>query len=293
MESTRRLQSDAPLAGLPLTEGLLLDASPVEVAIAEVRFGGSTTGITSEHAIKIQAMAHDRGVPLTSIQPAQQQELMMQLMGAGAPSPQVTIRAQGWQFASEDKSLVATVMPDSVIVQVTKYERWSQSLGHPLEVLLDSVRDLLSPELTFRLGLRYINRLVDKAAISPKAWEGRIRNSLLGPILDPVFTEMVISANQQLELSFGGGLGATIRHGAFRDGANHNSYSYLLDLDVFDSSTAAFEASAIISHLTQMNRSALSMFEQATTAEYRATLKPRPRRDEEKKESPSKLDEGE
>ncbi|MFG2823094.1 TIGR04255 family protein [Kitasatospora sp. NPDC048365] len=248
-------------------------AAPVEVAIAEVRFSSSANEVSTEHATKLQAMALEQGLKLNTMQPARQQELMVQVVGVGAPAPQVTVRASGWQYFSDDQSMTVTVMPDSIVVQVTRYERWSSSLRPALAVMLRGFGELITPELRFRLGLRYINRLVDPQAATPQAWQGRINDALMGPILDPIFGKLVASANQQLELAFGGGQGAVIRHGAFNDGASR-SVSYLIDLDVFDGSTCTFDVDECLSQLQRMNRTALAMFQQATSNDFREELKP-------------------
>ncbi|MFF4059250.1 TIGR04255 family protein [Streptomyces sp. NPDC001668] len=248
-------------------------AAPVEVAIAEVRFSSTVNEVSTEHATKLQALALAQGLKLNTMQPARQQELMVQMVGAGAPAPQVTVRASGWQYISDDQSMIVTVMPDSVVVQVTRYERWSSSLRPSLNVMLRGVGELFAPQLRFRLGLRYINRLVDSSAVTPQAWKGRVNDALLGPLLDPVFGKLVASANQQLELSFGGGQGAIIRHGAYNDGASR-SVSYLIDLDVFDGSTCTFDVDDCLLQLQRMNRTALSMFQQAISSDFREGLKP-------------------
>ncbi|WP_405949429.1 TIGR04255 family protein [Streptomyces prunicolor] len=262
MTSVRGSDPDVPLAGLPSAGRALLRDAPVELAIAEIRFASVGESVSTDEALAIKEFAEGCGIEFTSLEPAQKNELLVEISASGA-NPQVQVRARGWQLGCDGGQLVATIMPDSIVVQTSQYERWSVSLRPVLEALLAGVEENLKPKLLHRLGVRYVNRLVDLDAKSPGAWKGRISDAFLGAILDPVIGEKVASAQQQIELSLGVGQGALIRHGAFRDAAAQNSVSYLMDIDVFDASTRRFSSSDIINTCQRLNRTALSLFKQA------------------------------
>src|SRR4051794_16853913 len=110
-----------------------------------------------------------------------------------------------------------------------------------LNVFLPALQERLAPALVHRVGLRYINRLTDVEATTPQAWRGRIAPSLLGVIADQDYDDMITASQQQLELALEPSVGALLRHGAFRDPGVRGAYSYLLDVDVFSTSTNRFD----------------------------------------------------
>ncbi|MGW0117715.1 TIGR04255 family protein [Streptomyces sp. NPDC003327] len=271
MTSLRSSDPDLPLAGLPSAGRALLRMAPVELAIAEVRFAGVGESVSTGQALAIKDFAEARGVSFTSLEPAQKNELSVEFGPSGA-NPQVQVSARGWQFGRDGGQILATIMPDSLVIQTNRYERWSTSLRPILEALILGIEENLKPELLNRLGVRYINRLVDAKATNALAWQGRISDAFLGPVLDPVLGDKVAAAQQQVELSLGTGRGALIRHGAFRDAAAQNSMSYLMDIDVFDASTQRFSSSNALDASQRLNRTALALFKQVIEPSYWETL---------------------
>jgi len=263
----------APLGGLPRSERVLLRRAQIEVALVEVRFHTGRTEITSEEGLNFRNLLKDAGVDLPRLQAAQQQQVSLNIGPAGATSG-VEVHARGWQLASEDGYVLATVLPDAVVVQTTKYARWSTGLRPALEALLRAAVDVLSPDLVQRVGIRYVNRLVDDKAQSPAAWVGRIQPTALGPITDPVLGPLLEATQQQIELTLGDAQGAIVRHGAFKDAASRGRYSYLLDIDVFDGQSNRFDPEGILLAAQVLNRSALSIFQHIVLPEYREQMEP-------------------
>ncbi|GAA2562133.1 hypothetical protein GCM10010435_37640 [Winogradskya consettensis] len=207
------------------------------------------------------------------MQPAEQQEVALRIGPAGASS-EIEVRAKGWQFASEDGALLISILPDAVVIQANNYIRWSASFGPPLRALLIGVEKVLAPELVHRIGLRYVNRLVDAGAHNISAWASRITPEIIGPIADEVIGPKMVSTQQQIELSLGDSQGALVRHGAFRDPAVQGAYSYLLDIDVFAGCSAKFDVEQATSIARTLNRTALSLFQHIVLAEYRDQMEP-------------------
>ena len=263
----------APLGGLPKSERVLLRSAQIEVALVEVRFHTGRTEVTSEEGLNFRSLLKEAGVDLPRLQAAQQQQVSLNIGPAGATSG-VEVHAKGWQLASEDGYVLATVLPDAVVVQTTKYARWSTSLRPALEALLRAAVDVLNPDLVQRVGIRYVNRLVDEKAQSPTAWVGRIHSAALGPITDSILGPMLETTQQQIELILGGAQGAIVRHGAFRDAAARGKYSYLLDIDVFDGQSNRFDNDRILLATQRLNRSALSLFQHLVLPEYREQMEP-------------------
>lgn len=141
----------------------------------------------------------------------------------------------------------------------------------PLEVLLDAVAKELAPSLVQRIGLRYVDRFVDPSCKTLRDWFGKIDNTLLGPLGNPVFGSMVRQAQQQVEVTLDGRHGAVLRHGPIHDQSS-KSVNYLLDLDVFAHAATTFNPSEVVDAAERLNRTALSLFQACVSAEYLKSL---------------------
>lgn len=262
--------TDVPLGGLPSADRTLLASAPVEVAICEVRFTSGQPGVPVETAERIRdALAKTLDVDLPSIQPATQGTMQINFSAGGASWS--GDQAKGWQISSQDGQYSATVFPTGIIWQVGIYRRWSLSIRAPLEVLLGAVTTDLSPSLVQRTGLRYVNRFIDPACKTLGDWNGKIAETLLGPLGNPVFGKLVTGAQQQVEVTLDGRHRATLRHGPIPDQAS-KTVNYLLDLDVFANAAGPFRVYEVLDAAASLNRTALSLFQACISADYLESL---------------------
>jgi len=185
----------------------------------------------------------------------------------------VDTRSGGWKLTSDDGYSIATVLPESVNVQTTRYVSWEDTFRPLLTGALAAFADVIRPAIRQRVGLRYVDRLVDPDASAAVAWRGRVVDALLGPIADPSLGERVINSQQQIDLAMGENRQALLRHGPFADGALHGAVSYLLDIDVFDTTTTAFNIKNTLDVTDELNKQALSLFQVALSEPYLATLR--------------------
>lgn len=262
--------TDVPLGGLPSADTTLLANAPLEVAIIEVRFTSALHEVPAKVAAGVRdALVKALEVDFPNIQPATQGTMQFNLRAGGASwSGDET---KGWQVATDDGQLSATIFPGSIIWQVGDYERWSLSMRAPVEVLLEAVTADVAPSLVQRIGLRYVDRFVDPACTTPQDWFGKIDDTLLGPLGNGVFGSMVRGAQQQVEVALDGRHGALLRHGPVHDQAS-KSVNYLLDLDVFAHAATPFDASDVVDAAERLNRTALSLFQACVSADYLKTL---------------------
>jgi uncharacterized protein (TIGR04255 family) len=262
--------TDMPLGGLPSADRTLLASAPVEVAICEVRFTSVQSAVPVETAERIRdALAKALSVDFPNIQPATQgtMQINFNVEGASWSGDQT----KGWQTSSADGQHSATVFPTSVIWQVGVYKRWGLSMRPPLEVLLGAIATDLSPSLVQRIGLRYVNRFVDPSCKTLGDWSGKIGETLLGPLGNPVFGEKVTGAQQQVEIALDGRHGVLLRHGPIPDQAS-KSISYFLDLDVFANAASPFEVAEVLDAAERLNRTALSLFQACVSVDYLKSL---------------------
>lgn len=268
----------APLGGLPAPEPVELEANFIDLAVAEVRFdvppieGKRATTVTTPQGLAVRELAAHNDVHLPSVEPTERQETRLDLTPTGPVAQAST--SLGVQLSSADRTLAISVFTDLITVQHTDYGRFGKSLRPALRAALTGVQQQLAPDTVRRVGLRYINRLVDTEARTPTDWVGRIRPSVLGILTEEAVSARIQSTQQQIQFDFGDASGATVRHGAFADPAVHGAYSYVVDLDVYSQVTDRFDAEQVMATVRQLNVTALSLFQWIVLPEWRATMRP-------------------
>lgn len=268
---TIRPTEDTPLGGLPPADPMLLGNAPLDVAVIEIRFTAPTAEIAPQAAAALRdELVENTGVDYPTIQPTVQQQMRIDLGANGAS--QVAMESRGWQIASADGARHITLMPDILIVQINRYERWRTSMKAPLTVLVESLGRLIKPALVHRIGLRYVDRFQDSNVDSAAGWRDRIDDTLLGPVLNPAFGGKVHGAQQQVEIRLDDHHGALLRHGPVRDDTGR-CVQYLLDTDVFRHSSFTFDVREVVGSAERLNRTALSLFQASVTDTYLKELR--------------------
>ena len=260
--------------GLPMTsnaiasgERFILARPTIEVAAAEVRLMSSLGGGEEKLALALRDALRGTGRAFKGMNPAARQEVAVSMSPAGGQAVQGT-SVHGWTFHDEPTHMQVTWLPDVLLVQSSAYTHFSETLKPVLEAALTWLEENAHVQLLTRAGLRYVNRLVDESASVPRAWQGRVNDWLLGPVIAGPWAEHVEQAHQQLDLLTADSTNVALRHGPFRDAAARNSFSYLLDLDVFDTSTEPFAAAGALELLTRLNYTAATIFRGTLTPEF-------------------------
>jgi uncharacterized protein (TIGR04255 family) len=265
------------LPDLPTPDERLLDRPPLEIVICEIRVLTDTPAVLAgAEGLRLKETATSAGFEVDRIEPIQQQAFTMSAVPGTDTSPLIEKRTGGWKLTSDDGNTIATVWPDVVNVQTTRYVSWEGTFRPLLTGALTAFADVIRPEIRQRIGLRYVDRLVDPNASAPIAWRGRVVDSLLGLIADPSLGERVINSQQQVDLAIGDNRQALLRHGPFADGAMHGAISYMIDIDVFDTATTAFDIKDALHVTDELNKQALSLFQTALSESYLATLRGNP-----------------
>jgi uncharacterized protein (TIGR04255 family) len=265
-------EDTSPLGGLPPANRTLLAVPPIDLAIAEVRFSGSGAALPVDAGLQLFERLNSRGFDLAKAEQTRQQRIQINVQAGLAPTHVLDQGEQGWLLPSTDGTYQVTLMPSSFVFQASKYHRWSVTMRPRLAVLLDVVRELLDPAFVTRLGLRYVDRFVDRDANGPLSWKDRMADSFTGPEHDSVIGPMLRSSQQQIELDFGESKGALVRHGPFTDPAAGGATSYILDIDVFDNAPQRFEAASLVEDIEVLNRTAASLFQLSLKREYLESL---------------------
>jgi len=265
--------ADTPLGGLPAAEPVLHASHSLELVIVEIRYAGATGTFTSDDALALRDALQAVDVVVPAIEAVANQEVSFEV-GPQGPNANISTRELGWQLAAPDGGISAVVTSEAIRVQTTRYTRWSESLATPLEVIFAAAQSVLMPQLVQRIGVRFINRFVDPDARSPRSWVGRIETPFLGPIADELLGARLQSTQQQLDITLGPAQGAIVRHGAFIDAAERGAVSYLLDIDIYNQTGLKAEPTTIMEEATRLDRTALTLFQQITTPDLRAQMRP-------------------
>jgi uncharacterized protein (TIGR04255 family) len=265
---------DSTMPSLPEADTRLLARPPLEVVLCEIR-AISDTPVTlgSAEGLRLKDVATAAGFAVERIEQTQQQAIRMDVVPGEQAAHAVETRSIGWQLVSADGGSVAHIQPGSVSIQTTKYMSWKETFRPMLAGAIAAFADVVKPQIRQRVGLRYIDRLVDPGASNAVAWRGRVADSLLGPIADPTLGERIVSSQQQVEVEISENRRALLRHGPFGDGALHGAISYMLDTDVFDTSTTEFDVEGTLAVTDELNQLALSLFQVALTQHYLAELR--------------------
>lgn len=257
------------LPSLPEPDARLLARPPLELVICEVRaISDSPPTLGSADGLSLKDAASAAGFVVERIEPTQQQAIRMQVTQGEQTAPFVETRNYGWQLFSNDGGSVANIQPGSVSIQTSRYVSWVGTFRPMLAGILTAFAEVVRPQIRQRLGLRYVDRLVDPNASSAAAWRGRVADAMLGPIADPTLGNRIVSSQQQVELEISDNRRALLRHGPFADGALRGAISYMLDIDVFDAATAEFDVESALTVADELNRLALSLFQSALSQPY-------------------------
>ncbi|MBF4163978.1 TIGR04255 family protein [Nocardioides acrostichi] len=248
-------------------ERFILARPTIEVAAAEIRLTSGLGSAGEDLALSLRESLRTTGLPFRVMNPAARQEVSLSMSPSGGQAVQGT-SARGWTFNDEAAQPQVTLLPDVLLVQTSSYTHFSETLRPILVAALQWLEETGQVHLRTRAGLRYINRLVDESATTAQAWQGRIEDWLLGPIVAGPWGSRVEQAHQQLQLRNEDSTNSALRHGPFRDAAARNSFSYLLDIDVFDSSTEPFNALTTLELLTRLNYTAASTFRRTLTSTF-------------------------
>ncbi len=261
-------QETRPLAGLPGADRTLLAHAPLELAIAEFRTAPREEELSADSGLRFKERLAELGVAFVRMEPIQQQRLSLNVQAGVAASPQVKVGTRGWLFVSADGATQMSLLPEAVVYQTSRYNRWSVTMRPAIEAVVTAMNELQPTPLVMRIGVRYVNRLVDTTASTAQSWIPRLNEHFLGPLCHRDLGVLVRASQQQVELVFSDTQGALVRHGPFLDAAAGGSSSYLIDIDVFDTEPLRFDEANLVERMEVLNRTAATLFQAVLKPDY-------------------------
>ena len=256
---------------LPTPDKTKLNSAPLDVVVCQLKYD-TNLAVPETH---IARWLHDglggRRGRYPQVERVQTQSVSVGLVEGGPPSVS-TAPVTGWRFKSEDDKWIVSVLAEHVSIETTAYETWTD-FRERLEEVLRLVAEQLDPAFEQRLGLRYIDRLVEDGIEHPGAWSRVVVSELLGPVLHPGFGAALRVAQQHIifDLDEAGDVRCTFRHGV--SNLPDDEPSYTLDYDVYREEARPFSVEDTLEAVDAFNEYALQLFQASITPAYLETLK--------------------
>lgn len=257
---------------LPAPQRGHLSRSPLQLVACEVRYADPRHQINASLSADIVKALANVGYPYPKVNPIQVSSLALNLSPAGLQSSQ-TPPATAYRLATDDARWTVTLAPETVSLETPRYGRWEGDFREHFLAILKTAADRLEPQVLSRIGLRYVDLLVEPDVTEPSGWRGRIRDEFLGPLIDANFGPAVQLSQQQVNLQVSDSLNAVLRHGLFFDRTTEPALRYLIDTDVYRDTFAAFSVDQIGAALEDMHKASSQLFQYVIAPSYYEELK--------------------
>lgn len=220
---------------LSATDLTHLEGAPLRVALAQVRFA-------PVHAIEKRERVADFQEQLADSYVARDAQVPQTLTIQFGPSPAPPMSAQAiapelvWPFEDRERGWSVSLSSSSLALEASTYDDFDDFLAE-FQSVLSALIASFDPRECSRLGLRYINEIVDERLRGNGGLLVLLRRELVSPVGTELGSDLLGSL---CELRFRETLGTLVlRHGLIR------SDTYLLDYDYFKEESDAFNGEII------------------------------------------------
>jgi uncharacterized protein (TIGR04255 family) len=187
------------------------------------------------------------------------------------PAVMSQLQAQtAWRFNDVDGRWRVSLTPEFVALETTAYKNRNDFLNR-LRVILAALKEHIEPKVVDRLGVRYVDRIVGPLI---KDIHRLVRPEVLGIATTPAFkhvrhslAENLFETSGALVLARWGTLPpeATVDPAAVEP---MSEVSWILDLDMFSSSSKPFDVDDIVSDATRFAERLYTFFRWAVTDNF-------------------------
>jgi len=241
-----------------------LSKSPLQLVVCQVRFEETLAVSDAKLVLRLHDDLGGRTGRYPKLESVRGTRIEIPMSAGGPLGAPSETAFTGWRMSSIDGWIV-TIMPDSVVLETSRYTTWDADFGPRLAELVDAVASRISPNLEQRLGLRYVDRITQPKVSSPDQWKDFISEPFLGPIMHPTVGRLVKNSQQQLLLTLDDGISALVRSGFAVEDDPAADLAYLLDFDVSRSDVRAFDAKSILQGAETLHDINVRLFQQAVT----------------------------
>jgi uncharacterized protein (TIGR04255 family) len=246
-------------ASLPEPFEGTLPGSPLALVACQVRYADPAERVSASRVMDML-----EGLRLHEYGYARTEQMRVQTVSINPVDPTLTtVEGTAWRLTSEDGRWVATIAADSYTLETTSYRTWKGDFRTRLEALVQTVESAVKPAVATRVGLRYVDSL--RLGPEPDGYKKMISETLLGPLLHPLFGPGVTSTQQQFSFALDESLRVTIRHGLFPDPARAEASTYLLDTDIYREDLMRLDRAALLRVIDVMHDDHLRVFRACLT----------------------------
>lgn len=250
------MSAEVEALGAPKTDTLA--RPPLELVVCQIQHEPKLEARSPATMLGIQSalgFGFDKSEPVTG------GELTIAPNKAGQVVPQFS-QTVGWRLTTSDGGWIVTLNGDSISLECTRYTTWTD-FKVVLQRLISVVSETYHPELTQRVGVRYLDRIWRKDSTIPKEWDGLLAPGIVGLATDPLLADAVQVAQTYFEMDFRD-CKANLR-GSIAADQTPNKYSFLLDIDCFDERASAFSPETLTQRIDDLHLLNLRLFQAVIT----------------------------
>lgn len=247
---------------LPATDLKHLERAPLRVALAQVRFAPVHAIEKRDRVADFQEQLADSYV---ARDPQIPQTLTIQFGALPTPPPPSAFSPElVWPFEDRERGWSVLLSSSSLALEASTYDDFDDFLAE-FQSVLSALIATFDPRECSRLGLRYINEIVDERLGQNEGLLTLLRRELVSPVGTELGADVLGSL---CELRFREALGTLVlRHGLIR------TDTYLLDYDYFKEEADAFNGEIITKTIESFHDVIERLFAWCLSGAYLSELK--------------------
>jgi uncharacterized protein (TIGR04255 family) len=259
---------------LPEVDDRPLARSPLAVVVFQVKYEQNLSIGDGDTGLRVYEHLGGPDGRYIRVEPIQIVGAALQVSPLGlAQVPSANVPSRGFRMRNEDGTLILSLMPDFAALETTAYGLWKDDFRERLVELISALSENIKPRVEERLGLRYVNKIVEPGISTPADFRGIISDGLLGAAADDYWSAGVTGAQQQLEMDVNGGIRCVLRHGTLARNTGIGLEGYLLDIDVFREQPRRFDIDNIGATIDTLNKAATTIFQRSLNVGYLERLR--------------------
>ncbi|MCY3944699.1 MAG: TIGR04255 family protein [Anaerolineaceae bacterium] len=259
----------------PETERVIYENNPLEQVICQLRFPTvlrieAETPADFQERIRGHFPQYQEKSEFAAILPPELVQILSQdVIQSLKPSQKV------YEFATNEGSLIVRLSSGFVSLTSGNYERWEQFFVG-IQLALDALREVYSPDPYTRIGLRYRNLIQkDKLELEDAEWPELLGEDLIRDLATPGLGEAIEDIAYRILLTIDAGPAKVhIQHGYARHPETNQLIGYGIDSDFFVEGET--DVDAAIDQLVEFNQYNRRLFRWCISDRLHNAMGPRP-----------------
>lgn len=258
-------------ADLPLDDREVARA-PLANVIWQVKFASEVKIGDGRAASEFQAAL---GRDDLRLNPIRSQSIAIQI-GAGQPPAGLPQQSEdAWRLSSSDGRVAVTLASDAITFETQTYGTWHGNYRPWIAAMLDALETVMSPGVTTRVGLRFVNTAFAAAfEAAPFAGPTDLREFVNDRFLgfEPEGIEAKVGMTQSRHVLVVDDLNAAISSALINQ--ESGEYGILIDIDTYREATTRFAVDELLEVSDELHHLELALFQKVLTERGWAALGP-------------------